>query len=142
MQEQLRTNRQVVYDLASRHLGPLPGCFARLVYLAGLRNPSTGIYEHRDLALIYRPESVHQALSICHEEIFERALELPLVEQRREYLKFLEASGPMIPEDPAARRGLIETWMPPEAPDYLKELFQSNLQALCELLPARNSTFR
>ena len=138
MQDQLRTNRQIVYDLASRYLEPLPGCFARLIYLAGLRNRTTDVYVHPDLSLVYRPEAVHQALANCHEELFERALELPLIEQKEDLLKHLRASGQPIPEDNEKCRELFESWIPAQAPDYLKELFQSNLQTLCELLHERN----
>jgi len=142
MQEQLRTNRQILYDLASRYLEPLPGCFARLIYVAGLRNRTKDFYEHPDLSLVYRPEAVHQALAACHEELFERALELPLIEQKQELIQYLQASGQAIPEDNRKCRELFQSWIPRQAPDYLKELFQSNLQTLCELLHERRSKAR
>jgi len=142
MQEQLRVNRQIIYDLAARYLEPLPGSFARLAYLAGLRDPKTGIYVHPDLHLIYPKESVHQALATCHEELFERSLELPLLEQREELLECLSAAGQVIPQELSNRRALFEAWIPPSTPDYLKELFQANLQALGELLHERNSKAR
>ena len=142
MQEQLRINRQILSDLASCYLEPLPGNIARLVYLASLRDPTTGNYAHRDLSLVYRPEAVHQALSNCHEELFERCLELSLVEQQQELLKYLQEARIEIPADPVECRKYLEAWMPPQAPDYLKELFQSNLQTLCALLNERSSKAR
>jgi hypothetical protein len=142
MQDQLRTNRQILYDLANRYLEPLPGCFARLIYVADLRDPAKDFYEHPDLSLVYRPEAVHQALVKCHEELFERALELSLIEQRQELIEYLQASGQTIPEDTEKCRELLGSWIPPSAPDYLKELFQSNLQALSELLRARSPKAR
>ena len=142
MQEQLRFNRQVLYDLASRYLEPLEGSFARMVYLASLRNSATGCYEHPDLSLAYRKESVHQALAKCHEELFERLLELPLIQQQQEFFQYLESTGQLIPEDNAKRLALLDSWAPSEVPDYLKELFRSNLQALCELLHERSSKAR
>lgn len=142
MHDQLRTNRQILYDLASRYLEPLPGCFARLIYVAGLRNPATECYEHPDLSLVYRPEPVHQALAQCHEELFERALELPLIEQKQELIQYLDATRQQIPEDTRMRRELFESWIPARAPDYLRELFQSNLQTLSELLRGRSPKAR
>ena len=142
MQEQLHVNRQILYDLAVRYLEPLPGTFARLVYLAGLRDPQTGRYVHPDLYLVYPKESVHQALAECHEELFERSLELPLLEQQNELLECLESAGQVIPEDLGKRRVVFAAWIPPLAPDYLKELFQSNLQALSELVRDRKSRAR
>ncbi|HUI51391.1 MAG TPA: hypothetical protein VLX60_06385 [Terriglobales bacterium] len=142
MQDQLRTNRQILYDLASRYLEPLPGCFARLIYLAGLRNPATERYEHPDLSLVYHPEAVHQALAKCHEELFERTLELSLMEQKQELIQYLDATPQPIPEDRKKCRELFEKWIPLAAPNYLKELFQSNLLALCDLLHERNSKAR
>jgi hypothetical protein len=142
MEEQLRYNRQILHDLASRYLEPLPGCFARLVYLASFRQLATGIYEHPELSLVFRKEPVHQALANCHEELFERLLELPLMEQQQEFFQYLEASGQPIPQDKAQRAELFDSWTPPPAPDYLKELFRSNLQALCELHREHNSRAR
>ncbi len=142
MQEQFRVNRQILYDLAARYLEPLPGTFARLAYLAGLRDPETGIYVHPDLYLVYPQKSVHQALADCHEELFERSLELPLLEQQNELLEYLEASGQGIPGELGKRQAFFEAWIPPLVPDYLKELFQSNLQALGELLRERNPRVR
>ena len=142
MQEQLRIYRQILYDLAVRYLEPLPGNFARLVYLAGLRDPETGVYLHPDLDLVYSKESVHQALAECHGELFERSLELPLLKQQQELIDCLEAAGLVIPEELGKRRALFEAWIPPSAPDYLKELFQANLQALGELLHERSSRAR
>ena len=142
MEDQLRSNRQIVYDLASRYLEPLAGGFARLIYVADLRNPAKECYEHPDLSLVYRPEAVHQALEKCHEELFERTLELPLIEQKRELVQYLDATEQTIPEDPNKRRELFEGWIPPKAPEYLKELFRSNLQTLCELLHERQPKVR
>src|SRR5215470_10472812 len=90
MQDPLRTYRQILYDLALNHLEPLRGNFSRLAYLAGLRKPSTGVYEAEGLLAVYGREPVHQALSQCHEELFERVLELPLAQQQEDLAVYLE----------------------------------------------------
>src|ERR1700757_1519445 len=84
MQEQLRIHRQILYDLAVHYLEPLNGSFARLAYLASLKNPSTNRYAHDRLAAIYGAEPVGESLAKCHEELFERLLEMPLAQQEEE----------------------------------------------------------
>jgi hypothetical protein len=142
LEEALRTYRQIISDLGVRYLEALPNTLARLVYLAGLRNTIGGNYEHPDLALLYPRESVAQALANCHEELFERYLELPLESQQEELCKYFETSGQEIPEGTAGRWELLDSWIPPSMPDYLKDLFRANLQALCALLRERSSKAR
>lgn len=142
MQDELRINRQILYDLAHQYLEPLPGGFSRFAYIAGLRNPSTGIYEHSDLFAVYGQQPVSESLAKCHEELFERSLEMPLVQQEEELRRYLQANPGQIPENLQLRRRLLESWIPPQAPDYLKELFRSNLGALWELLREGNSKAR
>lgn len=142
MQDQLRAHRQIVFDLALHHLEPLPGSFARLAYLAGLRNLSSGNYEEKGLCKAYGQVPVHQALTKCHEELFERVLELSLTEQRKELSQYFEAQQEGFPADPQQCKGQLESWIPQQAPVYLKELFRSNLQVLCELLHEQKSKAR
>jgi len=141
MQDQLRIHRQILYDLALHHLEPLQGNFARLAYLAALRDSSTGIYEEKALLKAYGREPVHQALSGCHEELFERVLELPLAQQQEDLAQYLESQT-----EANARNqmpgGFLESWIPCQAPEYLKELFRSNLNALFELLREKRSRAR
>jgi len=142
MEDQLRIYRQILYDLAQHYLEPLQGNFSRLAYVAGLRGPVSGAYEEKTLSKTYGGEPVHQALAKCHEELFERALELSLAQQQRELTRYFEErreSGLPVPEEGGE---LLESWIPLEAPDYLKELFRSNLRALFELLHERKSKAR
>jgi hypothetical protein len=134
MQEQLRIHKQILYDLALYYLEPLPGNFARLAFLAALKNAATEIYSHDRLSAEYGREAVHQTLAKCHEELFERVLEQPLANQEEE-LRLYEASRQEgLPENIRKCQEFVCAWIPAEAPDYLKGLFRSNLNALCELL--------
>jgi hypothetical protein len=142
MQEQLRIHRQILYDLALHYLEPLSGGFARLAYLASLKNPSTKIYEHDRLAAVYGPEPVAETLAKCHEELFERLLELPLAQQEGELRLFVGTLRGGTKEGAKISQQRIEDWIPVGAPDYLKELFRSNLAALLELLRERNPKAR
>lgn len=142
MLDQLQLHRQILYDLSIHSLEPMGGLCERLAYIANLRDPSTGIYSHERLSAVYGEESVCQALADCHEELFERLLEAPLALQEEDLLSYLEVL-------PGAREERLRecseramTWIPPQAPDYLKKLFCSNLRALCELLQERKPTAR
>jgi len=133
---QLEQNRHIVHDFAVSTLAAIPNDFSRLAYMASLRDLSSGRYEHAGLAALYPAEAIQQALKQCHEEIFHRVLETPLELQEPDLRCCLLAmDGPFQPT--------VEHWrqmeayrvlMPEDSPDYLKELFCSNLRALLGIL--------
>lgn len=142
IQEQLRMHRQILYDLALHYLEPLTGSFARLAYLASLKNPSTQVYAHERLSAVYGREPVGETLVECHEELFEKLLEMPLAKQEEDLRQFVATLPEGAQEGIRVCRGRIEDWIPMRAPEYLKELFRSNLSALLELLRERNPKAR
>jgi hypothetical protein len=133
---QLEQNRHIIQDFAVNTLSTIPNDFGRLSYIAALRDLSTGCYEHPGLAALYPKEAIGQALKQCHEEVFQRVLETPLtfqVEDLRNCLKGMD--GPLSTTISHWRQ--METYrilMPEDSPDYLKELFCSNLRVLLETL--------
>jgi hypothetical protein len=135
-QTQLQQNRRVIHDFTSTTLAAIPSVFARLTYLASLRDLSSGRYEHAGLTAVYQQEAVQQALEHCHEEIFERILESPLEEQERDLRAHLEGmeSGLCVAVSHWRKLEAYRTLLPAESPDYLKELFCSNIRVLLELL--------
>ncbi len=141
---QLQQNRRIIQDFTLTTLAGIPGEFSKLTYMASLRDLSSGKYEHAGLAVLYPDEAIQQALNLCHEQIFERVLESPLVRQHADLKGCLEHM-------PGGLCGALEHWrrmeayrvlMPERAPDYLKELFCSNLRALLEILQEECSTAR
>ena len=142
MQEQLRIHRQILYDLALHYLEPLTGSFARLAYLASLKNPSTKAYAHDRLSATYGQDPVRETLAKCHEELFERLLEMPLAQQEQELRQFIGTLPEGVPEGFRHCQERIEDWIPSGSPGYLKELFRSNLNALLGLLRERNPKAR
>ena len=142
MQEQLRIHRQILYDLALHYLEPLHGGFSRLAYLASLKKPSSPAYEHHRLAALYGPEPVSESLANCHEELFERLLEMPLAQQQEELQQFVGTLPEGKLEGIEICQKRMEDWIPLKAPDYLKELFRSNLTALLALLRERSNKDR
>jgi hypothetical protein len=141
MLTQLQQNRRVIQDFTQTTLAGIPGLFARLSYLASLRDLSSGRYEHAGLSALYPEEAIQQALQLCHEQIFERILESPLSAQQEDLRACLAGMG-------GGSSGAVCHWkrieayrilVPEAAPDYLKELFYSNLRALLEILDKENA---
>jgi len=133
MLNQLQTQRQLLFDLTANYLEPLPDAFSRLAYLSGLRD-STGKYTHDRLATVYTPALIDEVVSNCHEELFERLLEVPLSGQEKDLRKYLHVMPGPFEEDVLRHSKLAVEWIPPAAPSYLKELYCSNLHVLAEVL--------
>jgi hypothetical protein len=133
---QFQQNRRVIQDFTSTTLAAIPSAFARLTYLASLRDLSSGRYEHAGLKAVYPGEAVQQALEQCHGEIFERILESPLSEQHLDLKAHLEGLQSGLCEAVSHWRRLqtYRTLLPLDAPAYLRELFCSNIRALLEIL--------
>jgi hypothetical protein len=134
MFDDFQTYKQILFDLTANYLESLPGSFDRLAYLAGLRDSSSGRYMHERLAVTYGPERVDQVLAQCHEELFERLLEMPLTGQEEDLRQYLNSDSGALGEKVNRCRVAATSWIPAQAPSYLKELFCSNLNALLELL--------
>ena len=49
-----------------RTLSQIPSLFGRLAWLASLRNPHTGVYEHHGLGVLFGPERASKALRLSH----------------------------------------------------------------------------
>ena len=125
-------------------LAGIPGLFARLAYLASLRDLSSGRYEHAGLAALYPDEAVQQSLQLCHEQIFERILESPLASQEEDLRACLVGMEGGLPLAVSHWRRIeaYRVLQPETAPDYLRDLFCSNLRALLEILDEEHSPAR
>jgi hypothetical protein len=133
---QLQQNRRIIQDFTLTTLAEIPGMFARLTYIASLRDLSSGRYEHAGLSALYPQEALQQALQLCHEEIFERILETPLSLQEPDLRSCLVAmeGGLCASVSHWRRMEAYRILVPEHGPSYLKELFYSNLRALLEIL--------
>lgn len=65
-------------DLRIRTLGPIGYEFGRLLYLASIRDYSTGEYHHHGLERSFSEVSAREALAACHKEIFYNLAACPL----------------------------------------------------------------
>lgn len=88
-------------DLWSRELAQIETAYGRLVYLAALRNPNTGRYEH-----YASPDpSANPVLRAIHESIFKGWIGIPL-EQKKADLELYIAGL-----DQIDRAELIDAWL-------------------------------
>lgn len=134
----------MVRDFASTTLASIPNMYGRLVYIASLRDLSSGSYEHAGLAALYSPQAVQEALESCHYELFQKILETPLSIQAQDLSECLQGMAGSYDSTLSHWREMeaYRVLLPGNVPDYLKELFFSNLRALIEILQAENSTVR
>jgi hypothetical protein len=139
---QLQQNRRIIHDLTLSTLSRISSHFSRLAYLASLRDISTNVYEHVGLSCVYPNAAVRQALEQCHQELFERILETPLAVQEEDLRAHLRTL-PNGSRRAAAQWRRLESYralLPAESPEYLKELFCSNVRAMLEILEKEPST--
>jgi hypothetical protein len=139
--EHFHQNRSVIEDFTSRTLAVIPSDFGRLYYLSSLKDPNSGRYSHEGLMEVYSEGSVQLALAQCHEELFARILETPLKEQETDLRKCMDSAGDEfwnVVEDWRGSRYYC-TMCPQGLPDYLSELFCSNMGALLEVFSANRA---
>jgi hypothetical protein len=137
--ERFQQSRAVVEDFSSQTLAAISTDFARLHYVSSLKDANSGRYEHDGLTSLYSENAVQAALSHCHEELFSRILETPLRDQERDLHACLGSAGDKYWD-------LVERWrenrdfqsMCPEGlPDYLQDLFCSNMAALLAIFSSK-----
>jgi hypothetical protein len=134
--ERYSQNQRIIEEFTAHWLASIRNDLGRLVYVALLRDVSTGHYAHPALGQVYSEQSVHQALLFCHEELFEKFLEAPLEKQERN-LRDWFSTVDAAPADIAMRWLEVEFFrllVPQDAPTYLRDLLFSNLRAILTLL--------
>jgi len=142
MLEFFQTHRQILFDLTANFLEPLNGCYQRVSYLSSLREPASGRYVHEQLAAVYGADAVDRVLASCHEEVFERLLEMPLHTQENDLRRHLRSLPGSYEGNIDCCLEIAKSWIPTQAPSYLKELFCSNTNVLLELLREHKTTAR
>lgn len=139
--ERFQQSRAVVEDFSSQTLAAISSVFGRLYYVSSLKDSASGRYEHDGLSSLYPEGAVQAALSHCHEELFSRVLETPLRDQERDLQACLGSAGDKYWD-------VVESWrenrnyqnMCPEGlPDYLQDLFCSNMGALLAIFSSRKA---
>ena len=136
---QFVTMRSALEDLQRRTLSQIPCDFARLIYLASMRDYNSAIYHHEGLAARYGQEEARNALQASHRDIFRRLVSLPLERLVMELEAYVETSH----ESP---EGFIHAWqelepyrvaVPMDADSSMVQLFLSNIRLALEVLRFR-----
>jgi hypothetical protein len=130
--ERFQQSRAVIEDFSSHTLAAIPSDFGRLYYVSSLKDAKSGRYEHEGLTNLYSADAVQAALSHCHEELFSRILETPLKDQERDLQACLNSAGEQYWQVVRSWREnrQFQDMCPAGVPDYLHDLFCSNLGAL------------
>lgn len=131
-----RWDRDAVSSVWARTLSQIPTQFGRLYYLAGLRNPNTGRYEHHGLAHFCGAEDADRALRISHEQVFAQWLNFPLIRQKADFDAFLAGLE-------GSREVVVQAWLtlepyrnlvPASARPVERDLYLAEIEALLALL--------
>jgi len=137
--ERFQQSRAVIEDFSSQSLAAISTDFGRLYYVSSLRDSKSGRYQHDGLKSLYPENAVQAGISHCHEELFSRILETPLMEQERDLRQCLGSAGDQYWD-------VVESWLesryfqemcPEGLPDYLRDLFCSNMGALLAIFSSK-----
>jgi hypothetical protein len=139
--ERFHQSRAVIEDFSSQTLKAISSVFGRLYYVSSLKDSSQGNYVHEGLTALYSEGAVQEGLTQCHEELFAKMLETPLSEQAEDLHCCLRSAG-------EGYWALLEEWResrefkelcPEGMPEYLHDLFCSNLDALLATFASKRS---
>jgi hypothetical protein len=128
--------RRVTEDFQQHSLARIEGSFARLIYLASLRDHNTGRYHHYGLETRFASEAVDEGLRRCHAEVFTDLLTLSLQHQTQDLLRFFASLK-------TERARLVEVWQqlrayqilpPQDCRPLARELFSKNVEVILEVL--------
>lgn len=126
-------------DLADRTLARIPGDFARLIYLASMRDYNTGEYHHEGLAWQFTESVAGRAIASCHRDAFRR-LVLCSVKELVEQLELYADSNC------SSSSELVRVWeklqpyrvaIPLECGPLAARFFVSNIRAALAILQSR-----
>lgn len=131
-----RFPRGAAQDLWRHTLARIPSTFARLVYLASLRDQNTGAYEHHGLAQMFGAEEAGRTLRESHERVFAEWLCFGLEPQKSEVAQYLATldGPPAVVLDTWVRLSPYRNFTPAAAAENERELYLADLETVLELL--------
>jgi hypothetical protein len=131
-------DQRAVEDVWRNTLSQIPSVFGRLVYLAGLRNPNSGRYDHHGLALVFGADHANRALKKSHKQAFAEWLTFNLEHQMADLNLYLTD----LPED---KKTVLQAWtklkpyrnvLPSNARPVDRRLYLTELETMLDLLKA------
>ncbi len=129
-------DRRAVADVWRHTLSQIHSVFGRLVYLAALRNPNSGKYEHHGLSLVFGSDDASRALKKSHKQVFAEWLSYSIEQQMADLELYLSD----LPED---KKTVLRAWtklapyenlVPSSAKHVERRVYLSDLRAILELL--------
>jgi hypothetical protein len=123
-------------DLWRHTVARVPTAFGRLVYLASLRKPDGGEYEHHSLAQMCGEEQAVETLRRSHAEVFREWLCLTLEQQTADLEGYLSE----LPGSPRAtlitwqEAAPYRNWIPASAEEVERQLYLTDLENVLRIL--------
>jgi hypothetical protein len=117
-------------------LGQIPSVFGRLAYLASLRDPNTGRYEHFGFAQRFGERESDQTIKRSHVNTFGDWLCFSLEQQKQDLEEYLDTAA-------GDKRAIIANWLewppfmnwiPAQSRPVERDLFQSDMQTVLDLI--------
>lgn len=116
-------------------LQQIPTLFGRLDYVASLRNPATGAYEHPVLAQVVSAAELDRLLRHHHHQIFSEWLASSLQDQKDDLSRYLYGSGEGAQAgEHLSRLAAFAKLVPPAAREVERQLYLTDWEILLELL--------
>jgi hypothetical protein len=114
--------------MCRRMLAQIPTLFGRLVYIASLRDPSTGRHTYQPMIEMVGQEVAERTLAVGHHAVFAEWIVQPLSRQRDDITEYFRHAAL---ETADRYRELV----PGTALDVERQLFLTDLETLLMLLP-------
>jgi hypothetical protein len=132
----MRADETPAAELWNRTVVQIPSVFGRLAYLASLRDPNSGQYQHFGFSQRFSEREADKTIRRSHSNIFTDWLCFSLEQQRGDLEIYLDSAE-------ADRRTILANWR--EWPPYMnwiptqtrtadRELFQSDLEIVLDLI--------
>jgi hypothetical protein len=116
-------------DTWRKTLAQIPTVFGRLVYLASLRDDTSGRYVHDALSRVEGAEEADRTLRHSHQQIFSQWIASSLSDQKRDLDQYLMETGGRI-QSLWTHRNVV----PPMAREVERQLYLADFETLLDLL--------
>jgi hypothetical protein len=132
----MKLDRSAAADLWRNTLSQIPTTYGRIIYLASLRDPNTGVYRHAGLGQLFGEDETDQTLRTSHDQTFAEWLCFTIEQQKQDVEDYLD-------DVEGDKKTVLATWLrlspyanfvPASARDVERKLFNSDLDMILEVL--------